>query len=492
MSTKINVRSPFYLNLTEPVKPLPLFTCDVANIQQLNIDQQGQISNPNVSYGVVLSITSTDSDFANDKFATVTTATARVITVRVSIPEGFSNTEDGFLDCSKNVTQPALITSQPTPSDPPVSCSGGPTATGSISAQTLDVDGDSETIDLSSFFTAGSESIAGYTIYNPRKDLVNASVSGDDLTISSNRIGGSTTIYASAYDNGSNTCTASQGVSVTVNAPSVAFACSAANFSGGTITQSGTITKPNSIATVGTIKDTSGGSAITSYPANNTGSARDVTLFFDLTAPQGYSNAGSTVECSHTISQPAGLPEFTCELANLTGQNISNSGQVDVGITQLGSIDSYTPLSFPEVSTETSRSVTFTINIPSGYSNSGTIDCVKTLTQPSAAPICGSYTYYLTSPMSVPQNACTDIWDATTIVKSTADNRNTAQGDTVCLNNAPFDGKRFYYGVTESVQGIGKGTGNFFLWRIDENGIIMEVYIGDCPRNETQGNIAFF
>ena len=32
MSTKINVRSPFYLNLTEPVKPEPLFTCDVAKV----------------------------------------------------------------------------------------------------------------------------------------------------------------------------------------------------------------------------------------------------------------------------------------------------------------------------------------------------------------------------------------------------------------------------------------------------------------------------
>ncbi len=492
MSTKINVRSPFYLNLTEPVKPLPLFTCEVANVTQLNIDQQGQISNPVLNYGIVLSITSSDADFANDKFSTVTTATSREITVRVSIPEGFSNTEDGFLDCSQNVTQPALITSQPTPADPPVSCSGGPTVSGSIPAQTLDVDGDSETIDLTSYFTAGSESIAGYTIYNPRKDLVNASITDNNLTIYSNNIGGSTNLYASAYDNGNNTCTATQGISVTVNAPAVAFDCSAANLSGGTITQSGTITKPNSIATVGTIKETSGGSAITSYPANTTGSARNVTLFFDLTAPQGYSNAGSTVECSHTINQPAGAPEFTCDLANLTGQNISNRGQVDVGTSQLGTIASYTPLSFSEVSTETSRSVTFTINVPSGYSNSGTINCVRTLTQPSAAPVCGGYTYHLTRPMSVPQNACTDIWDAITIVKSTASSRNTAQGNTVCFNNAPFDGKRFYYGVTESIQGIGKGTGNFFLWRIDENGIIMEVYIGDCPRNESQGNIANF
>jgi len=58
MSTKINVRSPFYLNLTEPVAPLPLFQCGTAGIQNLSIDQQGQISQPATALGTILSITS--------------------------------------------------------------------------------------------------------------------------------------------------------------------------------------------------------------------------------------------------------------------------------------------------------------------------------------------------------------------------------------------------------------------------------------------------
>ena len=258
MSTKINVRSPFYLNLTEPVEPQPLFTCSVANVQGLAIDQQGQITLPSLAFGSIDQITSTDSDFSNNKFATVTTATARTLTVRIFIPAGFSNVADGFIDCNEVVTQPALITSQPTPSDPPVSCSDGPTTNGSISAKTLDANGDSETVDLSSFFTQGTLAIAGYNIYNPDNQIVNASVSGNTLTLRSNTIGGSTTVHVSAFDNGTNTCTATQSISVTVNGPAETFTCTTANLVGGSIAQDGTITNPTTFANITAIKSTSG------------------------------------------------------------------------------------------------------------------------------------------------------------------------------------------------------------------------------------------
>lgn len=476
MSTKINVRSPFYLNLTEPVKPEPLFTCEVANIQQLNIDQQGQISVPNLDFGTVLSITSSDADFANDKFPTESTDTSRVITVRVSIPAGFSNTDDGYLDCSQNVLQPAYVLN--------TSCSGGATATGSIPSQTLDVGGDSETIDLSSYFTAGSDPIAGYTIYNSRKDLIGASVSGDDITIASNNIGGSSNLQVSAFDNGSNTCTATQTISVTVNAPTVTFDCDDANLTGGSIAQDGTLTKPTSHAEVGQARTISGdtGSNITNYTANNTGSDRSVTLFFDLTVPAGYSNGGSTVECSDTFLQPAGDPEFTCDLANLTRQNISKTGQVDVGTTQLGTIASYSPLSFSEVTTDTARNVTFSITIPSGYSNSGTIDCVKTLTQPAATPTCGSVNYFLSTPKADLSDFCDDVYSVVTPVTSFATSIRTGLGTKVCSRNAPFGGRNFYYAVhTNSSLRVGKATGKFDVWQIDSNGTVQDVVEMDCP-----------
>ena len=475
MSTKINVRSPFYLNITEPTKTISSFTCEVANIQNLTIDQQGQISNPNLDFGTVLSITSTDSDFANDKFPTESTDTARDITVRVSIPVGFSNTPDGYIDCTKSVIQPAST------------CSGGVTTSGSIPSQTLDTDGDSETIDLSSYFTQGSDPIAGYTVYNSRKDLISASVTGNNLTITSSGIGGSTNLQVSAFDNGTNTCSATQTISVTVNAPTVTFDCDDANLTGGSIAQDGTLVKPTSHAEVGQARTISGdtGSNITNYTANTTGSDRLVTLYFDLTVPAGYSNAGSTVECEKLFTQPAADPEFTCDLANLSGQQISTKGVINVGTLQLGTLDSFSPNFFAEVDSDTARDVTFTITIPSGYSNSGTIDCVKTLTQPASIPVCGNNTYYRSAPFSSPSNACNEIYSVRKEIKSTATSVTTGLGDTLCENSAPFDGKDFWYGISSNKTDVGKGTGKFYLWQIDANGVVMDVLLMDCPADGT-------
>lgn len=482
MSTKINVRSPFYLNLSEPTVPQPTFTCGVANIQNLSIDQQGQIRQPTVAYGVIDSITSTAGDFSNGKFATVSTATARTLTVRVLIPTGFSNLADGYIDCDQVVTQPALVTSGPTPS-----CSGGPTTSGSIPSQTLDVDGDSTTIDLTSYFSQGSEAIAGYNIYNPSA-VVNASVSGNTLSLSSNAIGGSTTVYVSAYDNATNSCTATQGVSVTVNAPSLTYACTnngIAALSGGSIAQDGTITNPNSTGTITAIKETSGGSSITSYSANNTGSDRSVTLYFDITAPAGYGNAGSTIECSKTFNQPAGLPVFTCEVANLYDQQISLKGIINPGSASIGTISDWSPKTFSTVSEDTARSVTFTVDVPSGYSNSGTISCTKTITQPGATATCGSYNFYISAPLSNPNSFCDGTYYVSLAIASTGNLYGL--GAVVCRNGTPYNGRNFYYAVAVSPVNVGPNYGRFLIWKIDSNGVIMDVLESNCG-NTTIGS----
>lgn len=475
MSTKINVRSPFYINLTEPEVPQPTFTCGIANILNLSIDQQGQINTPTLSFGIIDSITSSDAGFSNGKFATVSTATDRNITVRVLIPEGFSNTSDVYIDCADIVTQPALVTSGPSPS-----CTGGPTTSGSIPNQTLDVDGDSDTIDLTSYFTQGSEAIAGYTIYNPSA-VVNASVSGDTLTLSSNAIGGTTTVHVSAFDNASNSCTATQSISVTVNAPDQDFECinNGINaLAGGSIAQDGTITEPNSTGTITAIKDTSGGSTITSYPANNTGSDRSVTLFFDITAPGGYGNAGSTIECEATFTQPAALPTFDCEAANLSGQQISTKGIINPGSASLGSISDWTPKTFDEVTTDTPRTVTFTVDVPSGYSNSGTISCPKTITQPASTPTCGTIPLFISQGSLVPGTFCTAVYRTSTAITSNVNI--TTLGGQVCKNGTPFDGQDLYYAVAVSNLSVGPNYGNFIIWQIDSNGIILDVRESNC------------
>ena len=55
MSTKINVRSPFYLNLTAPTVPVPEFTCSTAFPNGLDnsgfaVDNQGIITSPNPTF----------------------------------------------------------------------------------------------------------------------------------------------------------------------------------------------------------------------------------------------------------------------------------------------------------------------------------------------------------------------------------------------------------------------------------------------------------
>lgn len=488
MSTKINVRSPFYLNLTEPVAPTPLFTCLVASIQNLSIDQQGQISQATTALGTIISITSTDSDFSNDKFATVSTATDRDLTVRISIPDGYSNTADAYIDCVETVTQPALVTSGPSPS-----CSGGPTTNGSIPAVSIDTGGDSDTVNLSSYFTAGSNPISSYSVYVGNQKIVNASVSGSTLTIYSNSLAGSTNVIVSATDGVSGTCTASQSISVTVSVPGgSALTCGVAGLDGGSIAQDGTITKPDSLASVGTIKSSSGGSAITSYSANTTGSNRTVTLYFDLTVPGGYTNSGSTIECSKDFEQPAANPEFTCATANLSGQRISQSGIVDYGTAALGSITAHTSSSsdfsngkFAEVSSDTPRTVTFTVTVPGGYSNSGTISCPVNITQPPKDNQCGTNTFYIATAMTYTAGYCSGMWSVQKAITSKATTIVGGVGKQVCYNNAPFLGGNFYYAVSTNKTTVGDGTGNFKMWKIDDEGIIREVVSWECP---TSGN----
>ncbi len=483
MSTKINVRSPFYLNLTEPTVPEPEFTCDVANIQSLTIDQQGQISTPDLAYGTLDTITSSDSDFSNNKFATESSATNRDLVLRILIPAGYSNVGDGYIDCPKTITQPAYIPTQPNPSDPPVSCSGGPTANSSISAKTLDEGGDFETVNLASFFNAGSVAIAGYNIYNPKPSLVNATVSGNTLTVSSNNVGGSTNVQVSAFDDASNSCTATQTVTVTVNvAGSPAFSCTYAAFSGGSISQAGAIVKPNSVATVGNIKSSSGGSAITSYSANNTGSNRTVTLYFDLTAPAGFSNVGSTVECSaNFIQSSSSTSTFDCATAALFGQQVSSKGQISIGSATKGTIASFTPLSFAAVDTPTTRTVTFTITIPAGFTNSGTINCTASVTQPATTPACGSNSFKISGPKSSPSDFCGGLFSVTKSITSTKSGVTTNLGGIVCSSNAPYQGGNFYYAVSTNTTTVGPGTGAFYIWQIDDNGVVQNVAIRTCP-----------
>ncbi len=472
MSTKINVRSPFFLNLTAPTVPVPEFTCLTAFPNGLDnsgfaVDNQGIITSPNPTFGNFESLTSTDSGFANDKYATVSTDTTRTVTARTRIPAGFSNTSDVYKDCVLTTIQPGTSV-----------CTGGPTTSGSISAVALDTGGNSTTIDLSSYFNNETT----YGVNNPNPTLVSTSISGSNLIISSNNIGGSVTIYAIAKDASyPTTCEAVQSISITVSLPAGApnYDCNTSPLSGGGIAADGTLTLPT---TTGTIQ--------TPYPstsANNTGSDRTVTLSFDITVPSGYPNASATIVCDKDFEQPSvGVdPDFSCSIAALTGQSISKNGSIFIGSAAVGTVKSFTTPSWlgTTVQSDTSRVVEFQVEIPSGYANSGTLfNCSKTLTQPATVGDCGTNEFYISTGKQSPGDFCDNTYSASALITSTSSSITGLMGSKICNNGTPFNGRGLYYGVLAAyaASGIGVGVGDFYVIQIDTTGVVLSVEIHTC------------
>lgn len=380
MSTKINTRSPFYLTYGEPSLPSVALDCNLVNGTEFAVDQFGNISPPLIDYGSIDSYTSSDSDFADGKFATVSVATSRTVSFDIIIPSNFSNASDEILTCSFTATQPVFT------------CTGGVTTNGSIPNQSLDTGGDSVELTLSSYFTAGTDPIQEYVVTNLSPSFVSTYIDAGELYIFSGSKAGSLNILVEARDGNELTCNATQNINITITAAQ-AYDCSFSYLSGGGISNTGTITNPNSNGTITAISETESGPTITSYSANNTGSSREVTLYFHITVPsgQGFTNAGNTVKCPKTFTQSSTtLPEFTCEVAGLSGQAVANNGAIKIGTANKGTIASFSPLSFSgDVTSDTPRTITFQITPPaSGYSNSGgaNIPCEVTVDQPAPVP----------------------------------------------------------------------------------------------------------
>jgi hypothetical protein len=497
MSTKLNARSPFYLNLTEPTQSVPTFDCTTAKggstARNFAINDQGIITLPDLDYGTILSYTSAAGDFANNKFATVATATARTVTLTIAIPTtGYTNSATGNITCDVTFTQPAYVTSGGS-----ATCSGGPTLNGSISTQALNSGGASTSINLASFFNSATE----YIVTNNYPTFVQTTLSSSTLGLTSQNIGGSFNISVEGRDASyPTTCSVTQNFAVSITVVGTAFTCGIAALSGGAIAQDGTITNPtgglNSFASSSYISTASDGSAvITSYSANGTGSDRAVTLYFKTLIPANYTNyATGHLWCGVAFTQPAALPTFTCDMANLTGGGVSALGSILKPSAQLGTITTWTPLSFAEVGTITSRSVTFTVTIPSGYANSGTITCAKTFYQPANLPTCpaaATNIFYISSGKSASSFYCNGSYATTTEIKSEA--TTIAQLEptgTVCRNGAPFDGGNLFYAVqTTNSTDVGTNGGAFYIIKINTEGTVTETQIRTCSGGGAGGAV---
>ena len=83
MSTKINVRSPFYLKYGEPALPAVALDCATINLQGFAVDQFGNVTLPDSDYGTIASYTSSAGDFTDGRFATVGSDTSRTVTFSI-------------------------------------------------------------------------------------------------------------------------------------------------------------------------------------------------------------------------------------------------------------------------------------------------------------------------------------------------------------------------------------------------------------------------
>ena len=242
--SKINARSPYYLTYVTPTKPSPEFTCAIANLSDYSIDTNGTVTLPTLDYGYIDSFTSTAGDFANNKFAPVGASSTRTVTFKIVIPNGFSNSGGGYLLCSKTAVQEAAA------------CVNGPTANGTIPTQSLSGAGDTNTIDLTSYFNAGTVAIEAYIMVNPHPSFVAMSrPTGTTLALTALNVGGTKVVYVKAIDSSPNSCVAIQAITVTV-ATNNDLGCTASTgvdsvgLTGGSIAQDGTISNPSLIGTI--------------------------------------------------------------------------------------------------------------------------------------------------------------------------------------------------------------------------------------------------
>jgi len=383
MSTKINVRSPFYISIESPTAPTPVFDKTYANPQGFSVDVNGNLSLPILDYGTIEDVTSDDPDFANDKFPAEAAETNRTVRLHVRVPEGFSNAGD-LVSFEVSAIQPGTI----------AACSGELSATASTITVNLNTGGSSTTVDMSTHFT-GAGSKDQYVVNNLHPSYFEASIASNGvLTLTSKSQAGTFNATVLVFDNDTG-CSAAKTVSVVLTSLTT-FTTADVDLEGGEIEADGTIIDPSVIGTISARRLTTDGTPITSHTSNDTGSARDVTLFFDITVPQGYSNAGATVQVSKTFSQPPTnvTPVFDVDAVGVfeVRENaILQNGQVVAGTasyryggqTYYPVIQSVSPTSFARVNTSTSRDVTYTLVIPSGFQNAGnTVTKVITMTQP--------------------------------------------------------------------------------------------------------------
>lgn len=492
MSTKINVRSPYFLQFTEPTQALGIFTCTTAGLTNFSVDSSGVINNPNIRNGSILD--QTDYSFAANTGASTI---SRSVTYTIAIPSAYTNSNDATIDCVQTFDQPFQTAQE----DPNLNLTC-PTFSGTVPNLSNIAPSLEQLIDVDSYFTAGTESIASYQVSRVSgSGSVTAVISGTgSSTICT--IQSSTPCVSAVFQfkaiNTSGSCSAVSNSFSFNTSGCVAFDCDDADIdeTTGNIEQDGTVHKSTwNNGGLQLNKLLYGATDITTslnVGANNTGSDRNIVLTYRFNIPIGYTNYPGTFDCNVTYSQPATatLLPFTCADAQITGTFISDSGNIAAPDLVLGNLISWTPQSFPEVLLDTPRTITFTIEPPAtGFSNSGgaNLSCDVDITQPAKQLDCGTVTVFLSQGYNSIDDICSEraagrYWQTSNQVSTNASSASAARyqlGTRMCYGStAVFGGGKWY--VITTTQTTGDAQYQFYAIQIDSFGIVQNSLIWNC------------
>lgn len=505
MSTKINARSPFYIEAVAPTPTLGAFTCDVASLTDFSVAPDGTITEPNILRGTII-------DRDQTSFAALSAGDAsvsRTVNYTIQIPDGYSNTNDGTISCPQTFTQvaPAAVCDSATNTNMA-------TFSGTIGNIT-NLNTTAQTVSLGSFFTqqAGA-TFKEYEIVRIGSSAIDFTLSGSGasqtLSFTTTSTGVDASFRVIAHNNGDSCTTTSNSFTVTAAATGD-LDCDDLNLTGGSITQGGAITVPSYSAVgdlykiyVGAVDYTS-----TDYPDNTNTTERTVTLKLYFRVPSSYGNAtpaGSTdlndyLLCTKDVQQAGtSLSALACtdDIISYTGFRISTTGDIVISDAQVtvdgtaATIKSVTgsngELTFPEVSTKTSRTLDVTFTIPSGYSNTGDLTCEDAVTvqQPPrdiAVSACDiGVEKYITQGKKRPAEFCDYGYVYSARRAISVSDTGLSIGTTVCDGRQPFNGFGYYYAITDNVTSSAAGAigATFRLYQIDQFGTILSVVDRNC------------
>lgn len=509
MSTKINARSPFYIEAVEPTVALGTFTCTTANLLGFNVDSSGFITDPSIAKGTILS-RDTDSFAANTSGSSI----SRTVNYTILIPATYPNADDATIICPQTIDQPTQSAQDDSGQN-----NNCPTFSGSISPITnLDETGSS--ISLGTYFTPGTgAAIERYEILQSGGLGITYSLSGtvpnQTLTFATDLTCVSTSITIKAK-NTSDSCRATSNTfTVTAECPTVTLTCTtddatndAIALTGGSLAGDGTINRPSfsNALRIKRIEDENDVDVTSGYSANTTVSDRDIALTFIFDVPDHYTNGGSEIECDKTFTQrPETLPlnNLGCTDDRLVfqGFRIATTGDIVVGESKVlydgieadftvNTLGVGSGSTFPVVYSPTDRSIGVDITIPTGYLGVGnTLSCTIQRQQPPIQSDCVTLiqggevlrTHYISRIGVVDKcNHCGRVEQATETVFT-----NLKKGGIVCKDGNPFVGNGFYFLSSRRLNGTGGDVGTSYqVIQIDRFGYIEAVEEVNCTQGE--------